>query len=46
MDIKEIDNILNPDESDSQYNNFNSNNGLLQLAKKGTLYGSALMEAH
>jgi hypothetical protein len=41
MDIKEIDNILNPDESDSQYNNFNSNNGLLQLAKKGTLYGSA-----
>ena len=42
-----FDNILNPDESDSQYNNFNSNNGLLQLAKKGAplaaLGGAAYM---
>tara|TARA_E500000331_G_scaffold358388_1_gene424814 strand:- start:168 stop:1760 length:1593 start_codon:yes stop_codon:yes gene_type:complete len=34
-----FDSILSPDESDSQYDNFNSNKGLLDIAKKGTLYG-------
>ena len=34
-----FDSILSPDESDSQYDNFNSDKGLLDIAKKGTLYG-------
>ena len=35
MDIREIDRILSPDEDDKQYNNFNSDKGLLDIAKKG-----------
>ena len=34
MDIREIDRILSPDEDDKQYNNFNSDKGLLDIAKK------------
>lgn len=37
-----FDNILNPDESDNQYNNFNSNKGLLKLAGLGVAGGAAL----
>lgn len=47
VNLNAISNIVNPDESDSQYNMFNSNNGLLQLAKKGAplaaLGGAAYM---
>ena len=45
MDIREIDRILSPNEDDKQYNNFNSDKGLLDIAKKGgiiagTTYGT------
>lgn len=32
-----FENILNPNESDAQYDNFNSGKGLLDLAKKELL---------
>lgn len=51
INLDTLDNMFNPDESGSEYDNFNSNKGLLDVAKKGgiiagTAYGTTLGLRH